>query len=363
MKATKTTIGLIISTILLTASIQLRAQSEVVQFIKGGIDDGEKLIQAYLEPLGNAMGANLNGGWNNTARVHRRFGFDITLTLTAAIPPESSKSFDLGDIEFTTLRLRDPDQSSITPTFAGSRNKGPFLVFQHPDSDLVLAEFQTIGGVNIPAYPLPMLKAGIGLPLGIEVMGRFVPKYSYEDVQVYLWGAGLKYDFLRLIPVASRIPFFNASITGAYTKVLSSADIDFQKDVYGGFVGDIPIEGGQPYYEDQSIDINMEGFTAMVLASFDLPVITFYGGAGYSSSRTIVNLLGNYPLIGADVSNGTTNVFIEDHLNPVSLNFENFSGLQYTGGIRLKLAVITLHADYTHANYRLFSVGLGLSVR
>lgn len=359
----KTNIGLTISILLISMSIQLRAQSDVVQFIKGGIDDGEKLIQAYLEPLGNAMGANLNGGWNNTARVHRRFGFDITLTLTAAIPPESSKTFDLGAMEFTTLRLRDPGQSSITPTFAGSRNKGPYLVFQHPDSDLVLAEFQAIGGVNIPAYPLPMIKAGIGLPLGIEVMGRFVPKYSYEDVHVYLWGAGLKYDFLQHIPVARRIPFFNASITGAYTKVLSSADIDFQKEVYGGFVGDIPIEGGQPYYDDQSMDINMQGFTTMLLVSFDLPVITFYGGAGYSNSRTTVDLLGNYPLIGADVTNGTTNVFIEDYLDPVSLNFENFSGLQFTGGIRFKLAVITLHADYTHANYRMFSVGLGLSIR
>ncbi len=363
MKTGKVFVSLMAGLLLLLANGQLRAQSEVVQFIKGGIGDGERLIQAYLEPLGNAMGANLNGGWNNTARVHRSLGFDITLTVTAAIPPETAKTFDLAEVGLTTLKLRDPEQSSIAPTFAGSRNKGPFLVFQHPDSDLVLVEFESIGGVNIPAYPLPMVKAGLGIPGGIELMGRFIPKYSYEDMHIYLWGVGLKHDVLQYIPGARRVPFLNASITGAYTKVLSSADIDFQKSIYEEQSGGIPIQGGRDHYDDQRLEINMEGFTAMALFSYDLPVITFYGGLGYSSSQTTVHLLGDYPLIGADVTNGTTTVFIEDFTDPIGMNFQNFSGLQYTGGIRLKFAVITIHADYTHANYRLLSAGLGLSIR
>ncbi len=363
MKTTKAFYSLIIILLLTSLSFQLRGQSEVVQFIKGGIGDGEKLIQAYLEPLGNAMGANLNGGWHNTARAHKTLGFDITLTVTAAFPPETAKTFDLAQIGLTTLKLRDPEKSSIAPTFAGSRNKGPFLVYQHPDSDLVLVEFESIEGVNIPAYPLPMVKAGLGIPGGIELMGRFIPKYSYEDMELYLWGAGIKYDILQHIPFGSRVPFLNASISGAYTKVLSSADVSFQKNIYGEYVSGIPIEGGRDHYDNQSLDINMEGFTAMALISYDLPVITFYGGLGYSNSKTTVDLLGEYPLIGADFSDGTTSVFIEDYIDPVGLNFKNFSGLQYTGGLRLKFAVITIHADYTHANYSLISVGLGLSIR
>lgn len=363
MKTTKAYYSLTFILLLLASNFQLKGQSEVVQFIKGGIEDGEKLIQAYLDPLGNAMGANLNGGWNNTARVHKALGFDITLTVTAALPPEAAKSFDLRALDLTTLRLRDPGQSSIAPTISGSRNKGPMLVFYHPDVDLSLVEFESVEGLNIPAYPLPMVKAGIGIPGGIELMGRFVPKYSYEDMSIYLWGAGFKYDILQHIPGARRIPFLNASVTGAYTRVLSSAGIDFQKSIYGNYVEGIPIQGGLDHYDDQYLNINMEGLTAMAMFSYDLPVITFYGGLGYSGSETSVDLTGIYPMINAEQINGTTTVSIHDHLDPISLNFQNFSGLQYTGGIRLKLAVITIHADYTKANYRLFSVGLGLSIR
>ncbi len=363
MKTTKAHYSLTLILLLLASSFQLKGQSDVVQFIKGGIDDGEKLIQAYLEPLGNAMGANLNGGWNNTAKVHRAWGFDITLTLTAAFPPTSAKTFDLREIGLTTLSLLDTDGPSTTPTISGSRNKGPILVFRHPESDLNLVEFESLGGLNIPAYPLPMLKAGIGIPGGIELMGRFIPKYSYEDIDIYLWGAGFKYDVLQHIPAARSIPFLNTSITGAYTRVLSTAGIDFQKSIYGDYVDGIPIQGGKDHYDDQHMKLKMGGLTAMVIISYDLPVITFYGGLGYSNSKTTVDMLGEYPLIGADFSDGTTSVFIEDYIDPVGLSFKNLSGLQYTGGLRLKLAVITIHADYTHANYSLISVGLGLSIR
>ena len=363
MKTSKKHYNILATILLLLASFSLRAQSEVVEFIKGGIGDGEKLFQAYLEPLGNAMGANLNGGWNNTAKVHGPLGFDITLTITAAFPPETSKTFDLADVGLESLKLRDPDQSSIAPTFAGSRTKGPVLVFEHTDSDLVLVEFESIKGVGIPAYPLPMIKAGIGLPGGFELLGRFIPKYAYEDMQLHLWGAGFKYDILQFIPVVQRSPFINASITGAYTRVLSSTDIDFQKSAYGAYAGGNPIQGGRDHYDNQHLDINMEGYTAMALLSYDLPVFTFFGGIGYSSSQTTVDLKGYYPLISADVTNGTTSVFIEDLSDPIGLNFQNFSGLQYTGGIKIKLAAITLHADYTSANYSLITVGLGLSIR
>jgi hypothetical protein len=363
MKTQKSLLSLMAGFVLLMASFQLRAQTEVVEFIKGGIGDGERLIQAYLEPLGNGMGANLNGGWINTAKTHKKLGFDITLTVTAAFPPETAKTFDLAELGLTTLELRDPEQSSIAPTFAGSRDKGPFLMFRDPESDLVLVEFESVEGVNIPAFPLPMVKAGLGIAGGIELMGRFIPKYTYEDMQLYLWGAGIKYDVLQLIPVARKIPFFNASITGAYTKVLSAANINFQKSVYGQYADGHPIQGGRDFYDGQQLEINMAGFTGMALLSLDLPLITVYGGIGYSSSQTTVDLIGDYPLISADVTNGTTTVSIEDVSNPINLDFQNFSGLQYTGGLKLKIAVITIHADYTQANYSLLSVGVGLSFR
>ena len=39
------------------------------------------------------------------------------------------------------------------------------------------------------------------------------------------------------------------------------------------------------------------------------------------------------------------------------------SGPRFTAGMRLKLAVITFHADYTIQKYKALSVGFGINVR
>jgi len=45
------------------------------------------------------------------------------------------------------------------------------------------------------------------------------------------------------------------------------------------------------------------------------------------------------------------------------MNIENFSGLRVNIGFRIKMAVITFHADYTRAQYNVLSAGLGISFR
>ena len=149
---------------------------------------------------------------------------------------------------------------------------------------------------------------------------------------------------------------------GAYTRVNSSADISFQKDIYGTAHAGIPIKGGKDNYDNQSLEIQMQGFTTMALVSANLPVITFYGGMGYSRSLSTVNLFGDYPLI--DSQNITQEqIPVVDVKDPIALRFDNYSGLQSTIGFRLKFAVITFHADYTYANYNILSAGLGVSIR
>lgn len=365
MKKQSLVIKLFFCILFIVSSICLKAQSEVVNFIKGGIADGEKLIQAYLEPLGDAMGANLNAGWYNTAKVHNTFGFDITLTITAAFPPESAKTFDLSKIGLRTLELKDP-ANSIAPTFAGKRDKGPVLIFRDAERGLTLVEFESIGGLDVPLYPLPMIKGAIGLPKGIEVMGRFIPKYSYEDMSIRLWGAGLKYDFLQHIPALNRVPFLHASVMGAYTIVNSTAGVYFQKSIYEEHAQNIELVGGRENYDNQEIQTNMKGFTGALLVSYDLPVIAFYSGVGYSRAMTNVDLLGYYPLISGlelDQGSGQEIIRLEDINNPVSLSFDNFSGLQYVIGLRAKIAIVSVHVDYTRANYNLFTVGAGITLR
>ena len=62
--------------------------------LSGGVEDAEKMLTEYLRPLANSLGANLNGGWYNTAKVHGTLGFDITFSVSTAFAPDDSKLYD-----------------------------------------------------------------------------------------------------------------------------------------------------------------------------------------------------------------------------------------------------------------------------
>jgi len=46
-----------------------------------------------------------------------------------------------------------------------------------------------------------------------------------------------------------------------------------------------------------------------------------------------------------------------------SIDIKNFSGLRANIGFRLKLAIVTIHFDYTRAQYNVLTTGLGFSFR
>jgi hypothetical protein len=103
-----------------------------------------------------------------------------------------------------------------------------------------------------------------------------------------------------------------------------------------------------------------------VIASLNIPVLTVYGGLGYAKTTTEIKLTGNYPLPTINPAVSTTQAVYEDAgvvKGFEALKMKDFSGLRANIGIRIKLAVITIHADYTKANYNVVSTGIGVSFR
>jgi hypothetical protein len=45
------------------------------------------------------------------------------------------------------------------------------------------------------------------------------------------------------------------------------------------------------------------------------------------------------------------------------MDIKNFSGMRANIGFRIKLAIVTIHADYTRAQYNVLTTGLGFSFR
>jgi hypothetical protein len=99
------------------------SQTDVVEFLKGGKADASKLTQVYLEPYAFALGDGLNNGWYNSAKTHKIFGFDFSVTVSAIQIPEESKTFDVSVLNLTNMTVSSG--GNIAPTIAGADVPGP----------------------------------------------------------------------------------------------------------------------------------------------------------------------------------------------------------------------------------------------
>jgi hypothetical protein len=106
-------------------SVMAFSQTNVVQFLKGGQADANKIFQAYLEPYAFALGDGLNNGWYSTAETHSLFGFDVTLGVSAIKIPDGSKTFDINALGLTRMEVKSGP--SIAPTVSGNDSPGPLI--------------------------------------------------------------------------------------------------------------------------------------------------------------------------------------------------------------------------------------------
>ena len=78
-------------------------------------------------------------------------------------------------------------------------------------------------------------------------------------------------------------------------------------------------------------------------------------------------MLGTYPIIEGVYYNETNpydsnngKLLNKDHLNPINIEATKISPRAVIG-FRLKMAFLTLHADYTISSYNIASAGIGFS--
>ena len=339
---------------------------DVGKLLTGGIADAQKLADAYLSPFTNAFGATLNAGWYNTARPHSVLGFDLTLSLNVAIIPDEAKFFYPRELGLTSEDL-NIDGPLTSPTAAGATDvERPRLQYvETVDGEpVVRGEFTLPEGTGLGYIPAPTLQLGIGLPLGTDIIGRFVPRIGFEDVgDIGLWGIGIKHSLKQWIPGVKRLPVLNLSVMAGYTSFYTKADLDF-------IPGDIDAEdrtSPMVSWDNQKLDFSVGSFTANIMASADIPFITGYLGLGINSTNTNLKMTGWYPVPAVDEI--TSQIEVTDDsalLDPIDFRLGgNDGGVQprITAGFKLKLSVLHIHFDYTYSNYSIATAGLGFSFR
>jgi hypothetical protein len=344
--------------ILCLFSLASFSQFKDVDFLRTAPADGVKYLEAYISPWANAFGAGLNGGWYNTAKPHKFGGFDITLNTSVGIVPTSAQTFDASKIGLSSAI----SGAGISSTVAGPDKAGPLMSYNA--NGVILASFNAPKGVDWRYIPVPTAQVGVGLPFGTELKVRFIPKIKIKDGDVSLWGVGLLHNITQYLPENKLLPF-DVSLFGGYTKLMANVPLGLEPDpsVTKAYTN----INASTAFNSQNMKITVGALNISAIASLNLPVITFYGGVGYTKTRTAIELSGNYPLpviVALPVPHAEYNDSgVKKGSDFPKMDIKNFSGLRANIGFRIKLAFLTIHADYTRAQYNVLTAGLGISIR
>lgn len=355
-------ITVLMSAALLTSS-SVFSQLNNVDYLRSTPADGVEFIEAYVTPWANAFGAGLNGSWYNSAKPHKFGGFDLTMGVNVGIVPSSAESFDLSTLD---LSANLSPKTGTAPTIAGPKNDGPVMTYTQ--SGVTLATFNTPAGTAWKYIPVPTLQVGIGLPLGTEVKVRYIPRLPVKDGDIMLWGVGLMHSIMQYIPGNKLLPV-DVSIFAGYTKLNGNVPLSLQPSTLNGHFPNYTTYSLATSFTDQNLSATVEALNVSAIVSVNLPVISFYGGVGYSKTTTNVEMTGNFPTptlvtpVAAAPYAEYNDSGVKKGVDFPEIDIQNFSGLRANIGFRIKLAVVTIHADYTRAQYNVLSTGLGISFR
>jgi hypothetical protein len=116
-------------------------------------------------------------------------------------------------------------------------------------------------------------------------------------------------------------------------------------------------------WDNQDMTLVTRSQTANLIISGTFPVICIYGGVGFVSSKTNVKLNGDFPTLDVNESGP----YVKALVDPIDMEIKNHDGSvtkpRLNAGVRFKLAIVTIHFDYSWANYSVFTAGLGFSFR
>ena len=289
-------------------------------------DDAKNFLHHYLSPLGESLGFTLNNGWYNTARPHKFAGFDATITLNMLSVPDVKKSFNPNIIENFS------SDDIATPTIMGKGNGG--LIKYNGESFQMPNQESAISFVALPTF-----NVGIGIFKKTEINARYLPTYKYGEGfigrgEVNMWGLGFKHDILQWIPIIGDAIPLSLSIQGGYTQLNS-----------------------QMLILSQVAELNVQAMNANIILSRNFLMLTGYASIGYNSATTTFLTGENLP--STDYFNiGEVNFDI-----PIEMVFESKNEFRSNIGVKLTLAVVAIHANYTFSEYPVTTIGVGVSLR
>ena len=300
-----------------TVIFNSKAQDGAEGILFAAAEDTNRLTEAYVKPVMNGLIYGMNNGWYHTAKVHKKFGFDITIGASGSIVPSKDEMFTLNNLN----SINQPTGSITSATIAGSENDGSTASVTFQENGVTFTgTFDMPGGIKeelpINAVPTPALQASLGLPFKSDLIVRYAP-INTDDVNGNLFGVGLKKEITHWFGPLDKTPL-HVSLLAAYTTTTVNYDItdedpNDQIDILNG-----------------KAEFDLNSYTVQAIASLNFPVINVYGGVGYNGGSSSFVMSGKYTVsYNASLNQRTLN-------DPLNLDF-NSSGMNATLGTRISL--------------------------
>lgn len=326
----------------------IRAQGDLNfdEFLKAGSEDANTILGNYISPFAKGFGYGMASGWYNTAKTHKPLGFDLTVTFNLAKAPEKDLFFTFMESDYNNIKVLGNGTPDLPTIFGGETTERLQTEYtQNVDGQdyTVSQTFNAPSGIDVDEFggyvPVPMIQFGLGLVKNTDLKFRYIPTQKSEEdgYEIGLVGVGVMHDFKQWIPGLKQLPI-DMSVFVGYTKLTTDFDLSDS---------DLTRDGTASY--------NVKALTYQALVSKKLSVLTLYAGLGYNSVSSTIEMLGTYEI-------PTEEEVPIELVDPVNQNFDS-SGARATIGARLKLLILTIHADYTIQQYNTLTLGVGLSIR
>ena len=328
-------------TLILSASASVtyaQDENDLVYFLTAGPQDASKLTQAYLNPAIEGLSYGFNGGWYNSAKTHKTFGFDLGVAVHGVGIPSSYNYFDPKTLNLQTVTAFSSSAGNgLAPAISGPEVSTTYTVngqttFPGPKG----VDFKKNIGINGVLAPTAQLSLGVYKNTDLKV--RWLPEISSNNSTIRAYGFGVMHDIKQHIRGISILPF-DLSVLVAYTHIEGSTSFEN--------VFDKPSTDQRR----QEMTYDMDGWLYQALISKKIAIVTFFGGVGITTARTNANAQGSYviPEIGT-------------FKNPVSLDFKNNS-MRVAAGMRFNFGPVYLSGEYSLQEYSMVSFGLGVTFR
>lgn len=341
---------------------ELSAQNDQIgDILRAGSADANTLLTEYLRPFGTGFGTGLNSGWITSPRPHRPLGFDLRITITAAMVPDADQVFNLANLTLQNIQVLDG--RTITPTLFGDDEPGPrvgqFFLNPVTGQNEELYSFRMPEGIGVPVVPTPMSQLTIGLIKDTHVSIRYFPTVSVSDDFDYgLKGFGIQHGLDQWFGLP-----FDLSVQFGYTNL--HLELLTNERPVVDLLTDNPFPDS--FWNNQKFQFSSNAYTANLIAGIQIPIVSVYGGIGFQEAVTRLKTSGNYPIVvpvdSVELQPGGPIKKIEALTDPLDIELIGGNRIHAFVGGRVRLAVFAISFNYTRSTYNSYTIGAGISFR